>query len=151
MKAKYFPVIWYAVRWASWAFTYTVVWPAAAIALLAMMILTMQSATPGELMAREIASVTRQAGPGEYRISDCSGSDVPNPRAVCRETITDARGYAAYIDRSVDMLPLLWMALAAWFALMGLIYRPTYNPKEGPRSLFYRYGRRTPQGEHHEP
>lgn len=157
----------YAMKWLGWLLTYLLIWPAAMLMLLTIMLFRLSHTTPGAELAQEIAAVTHDVRSGEYRIIICHDkgpfSGVPNhssaslpdklPPAdtVCREkesVVTDAKGYAAHINDALRIVPLLWMLMAAVFASLALFLgdRPGYrHPRDGnTRSSLFRYGRPAP-------
>lgn len=123
----------HALRWLGWLIKCVFIWPAAMLMLLLIMLFWMDNTTPGTLMAEEIASVSRNAQTGEYRIPVCAESTLDGavigaaPPRVCRDTVlTNAEGYAAHIDSSLRVLQTLWVTLALIFVLVAFFlgYRP---------------------------
>ncbi|MBH2566949.1 conjugal transfer protein TraP [Serratia marcescens] len=127
----------HALRWLGWLIKYVFIWPAAMLMLLLIMLFWLDNATPGTLMAKEIASVSWNAQTGEYRIPVCAESTLDGavigaaPPRVCRDTVlTNAEGYAAHIDSSLRVLQTLWVTFALLFVLVAFVfgYRPfTYR------------------------
>lgn len=146
----------YALKWLGWLLKYGVVWPAACLMLLMIMLFRLQGTTPGDVMAKEIARATASVGSGEYRVSACLDKEsgikqadrrlnAAPVRPVCRELgsiITDAKGYAASINGSLRGVFWLWTAIASVFALLSLSIgvRPYYLQYGHTRSALFRYG-----------
>ncbi|MCW6015705.1 conjugal transfer protein TraP [Klebsiella michiganensis] len=126
----------FALRWLSWLIKCVFIWPAAMLMLLLIMMFWLDNTTPGTLMAEEIASVSKNAQTGEYRIPLCPERKVDKdmadvlaaaPTNECRDTVlTNAEGYAAHIDSSLRVLQTLWVTLALIFVLVAFFlgYRP---------------------------
>ncbi|HEJ7857738.1 conjugal transfer protein TraP [Serratia nevei] len=126
----------YALRCLGWLIKCVFIWPAAMMMLLLIMMFWQDKTTPGTLMAEEIASVSRDAQTGEYRIPLCAERKVDKGMIdvlaaastnECRDTVlTNAEGYAAHIDSSLHVLQTLWVTLALIFVLVAFFlgYRP---------------------------
>jgi hypothetical protein len=147
MMLKFFSVSLYALRWLGWLLTYSVVWPAATLMLLAVMLFRMEHMTPGEALAQEIASVTHNVRPGEFRISACrdTASSVDKPDVVCRDLesrVTGAEGYAAHINGSLKVVTEFWVLMAFVFSGLALVTgcRPYFCDYGQSRSALCRYG-----------
>lgn len=142
MMLKLLSVLLYCLRWLAWAFHYLIIWPAAALMLLIVLLFRLEDTTPGKELAREIASVTRDVSPGEYRLFICPDEPLepftPDltkdtsiarslpaaPSAVCQEppsAITDENGYAAHIDGGLSAGKGLWIVMSIVFAGLALL------------------------------
>ena len=154
MTFKILSVLLYVVKWLVWCAQYVFIWPAATLMLLLIMLFRMDNTTPGAMMAHEIASVTYDVHSGEYRIPACQDKtpdsrfpEAPSDRkrTVCSDSvITDAEGYTAHIDSSLQIIPGLWAVMAAVFVAMALFLgkRPYFHRHfdSGMRSGVFRYG-----------
>lgn len=153
----------YCLRWLAWAFQYLIIWPAATVMLLVIILFRLDTITPGQALAQEIASVTRNVIPGEYRLLICrdepfapfipalvkdksTASSAPvAPSAICQKQesiVTDADGYAAHIDGALSPFKQLWIVMASVFAGLALMMkrRPYLCPHGPVRSDLFRYG-----------
>ena len=164
MTHKLISILLWGSRWLAWLLRYAVIWPAAAMMLLIVLLFRLENTTPGQELAREIASVTRDVSPGEYRLFICpneslepfspdltrdkkTARSLPEaPSAVCQEpmsVITDANGYAAHIDGVLSTGKGLWIVMSIVFAGLALFTgcRP-HSPRDGDTrsALFYRDG-----------
>lgn len=137
MMNKALPLAACCLRWLAWAFQYLIIWPAAWLMLLIVLLFRLDNTTPGKVLAQEIASVTRDVGSGEYRLFLCgdepfapfnpvlakdkstAGSAPVAPSAICQKQesiVTDADGYAAHIDGALSPFKQLWIVMACVFA-----------------------------------
>lgn len=153
----------YCLRWLAWAFQYLIIWPAATVMLLVIILFRLDTITPGQALAQEIASVTRNVIPGEYRLLICrdepfapfipalvkdkstAGSAPVAPSAICQKQesiVTDADGYAAHIDGALSPFKQLWIVMAIVFAGLTLMmkHRPYFSQNSQRRSDLFRYG-----------
>lgn len=164
MINKALALIAYCLRWLAWAVHYLVIWPAATLMLLIVLLFRLDNTTPGKVLAQEIASVTYNVGSGEYRLSVCgdgpfipalsedkttAGSMPVAPSAICHKPvsiITDAKGYAADIDGSLNAIKKLWIVMAVVFAGLALMMkrRPDFRLNGQSSSDLFRSG--TPAG-----
>lgn len=163
MMLKLLSVLLYCLRWLAWAFHYLIVWPAATLMLLVIMLFRMENTTPGEAMAQEITTVTHNVSSGEFRISGCrdepSQPSVPAvpldkssgltlhgaPSAVCHDrgsVVTDAKGYAGHVDVALSPFKLLWIVMAIVFSGAALLAgrRPYFRLYGQTRSARFCYG-----------
>lgn len=122
MMLKLLSVLLYCLRWLAWAFHYLIIWPAATLMLLIIILFWIENTTPGEAMAQEVAAFTHNVSSGEFRIAACrdeplhpfippapqgksSGLTLHDaPSAVCHDrgsVVTGAKGYAAHINGSL--------------------------------------------------
>lgn len=163
MMLKLLSGLLYCLRWLAWAFHYLIVWPAATLMLLVIMLFRMENTTPGEAMAQEVAAVTHNVNSGEFRIFACRDEPaqplIPTapqdkspglmlhgaPPAICHDrgsVVTDAKGYAGYVDGALSTFKLLWIVMAIVFSgavlLMGR--RPYFCLYGQMRSARFRYG-----------
>lgn len=163
MMNKAMPLAICCLRWLAWAFQYLIIWPAATLMLLIVLLFRLDNTTPGKVLVQEIASVTRDVGSGEYRLLLCrdehsapfipalakdkstAGSAPVAPSAICQKqvsVITDAEGYAAHIDGSLSVFKQLWAVMASVFAGLALLmkHRPYFSLNGQMRSAHFRYG-----------
>lgn len=163
MMLKLLSVLLYCLRWLAWAFQYLIVWPAATLMLLIIMLFRMENTTPGKAMAQEIMAVTHNVSSGEFRIADCrdeslqpfippapqgksSGLTLHDaPSAVCHDrssVVTDAKGYAGHVDGALSPFKLLWIVMAIVFSGVALLMgcRPYFCLYGQMRSARFRYG-----------
>jgi len=163
MMLKFLSVLLYCLRWLAWAFHYLIVWPAATLMLLIIMLLWMENTTPGEAMAQEIMAVTHNVSSGEFRIAACrdeplhpiipaapqdksSGLTLHGaPSAVCQDrgsVVTDAKGYAGHVNGALSPLKLLWIVMVIVFSGAALLKgrRPYFCLYGQMRSARFRYG-----------
>lgn len=135
----------YALRWMEWLIKYAVIWPAAVLMLLMMLMFRLDHSSPGQAMAQEVARVTRDAGPGEYRVCDASEKISSSGNSLCIHTVlTDANGYAKYIDGTLQPLPRVWLVMALAFTLLAYYMgiRPYRDSGASTHSVRWRYGRK---------
>lgn len=137
----------YCLRWLAWAFQYLIIWPAATLMLLIIMLFWLDNSTPGQVAADEIAASTRYVSHGEFRMPGHCGPNLGGPLYGERCRSTDAAGYAAFVQSSVDELwrgnlKVLWVVMASVFAGLALMMkRRPYLCQDGPvRSDLFRYG-----------
>ncbi|EDU9493274.1 conjugal transfer protein TraP [Salmonella enterica subsp. enterica] len=114
-------VLVFTMRWAIWGIRWAVIWPLATMVLFIALVLWKDGTTPGQLMAREIEQVRRNAVVGQFTVNVCRETDLltmPPPLLAdnCPVTMTDAAGYAAEWDRT-----LLQLGKAVW-ATLALLY-----------------------------
>lgn len=167
MMLKLVSISLYAVKWLAWLLTYVAILPAVTLMLLIVLLFWQENSTPGKELAREIASVTRDVSPGEYRLLICRDEPFPpfNPAlvkdkstagsapvasyAICQKqesVITDANGYAAHIDGVLSTGKGMWLVMSIVFAGLALLMkrRPVFRLYGQLRSDLVRYG--TPAG-----
>ncbi|MEZ2578081.1 conjugal transfer protein TraP [Buttiauxella ferragutiae] len=111
---------WYVLRWLGWLIRYAVIWPAAMLMLLIILVCRMDNNTPGQIIANEIMTVTRNVQIGEFRIPVCQKPDTVTHSVACTTIITDAKGYAAHIDSSLRAGPMVWGIIAMMSAGLAL-------------------------------
>lgn len=143
MTHKLISILLWGSRWLAWLLRYAVIWPAAALMLLIVLLFRLEDTTPGKELAREIASVTRDVSPGEYRLFIFCPAESLVPfmpdltedkksarsltsalSAVCQEptsVITDANGYAEHIDGVLSTGKGLWVVMSIVFAGLALL------------------------------
>ena len=147
MMLKLLSVLLYCLRWLAWAFHYLIVWPAATLMLLVIMIFWLDNSTPGQVAADEIAASARYVSHGEFRILGHCGPNLGGPLYGERCRSTDAAGYAAFVQNSVDELwrgnlKALWVVMAIVFSGAALLMgcRPYFCLCGQIRSARFRYG-----------
>ncbi|UNC52582.1 conjugal transfer protein TraP [Enterobacter huaxiensis] len=147
MMLKLLSVLLYCLRWLAWAFQYLIIWPAATLMLLIIMLFWLDNSTPGQVAADEIAASTRYVSHGEFRIPGHCGPNLGEPLYGERCRSTDAAGYAAFVKNSVDELwrgnlKVLWVVMAVVFSGAALLVgcRPYFCLYGQIRSARFRYG-----------
>lgn len=148
MINKTLALIAYGLRWLTWAFHYLVIWPAGSLVLIVALLFCLNNTTPGAVAVDYLQKAgnitdgqrwtwrecTKQL-PAELPVSSEFPERIGNlQQDLCTEVVSDARGYAAYVDRTLrGTLTGLWVLMGltyaglAWF--LGL--RPYY-----PRYVF---------------
>lgn len=163
MEHKLISVLLRGGGWLAWLLRYVVIWPAATLMLLIVMLFRLENTTPGRELAREISSVTRDVRPGEYRLFIFCPAESLEPfmpdltedkksarsltsalSAVCQEptsVITDANGYAAHIDGVLSTGKGLWIMMSIVFAGLALLMgsRPCKTRDSDARSALFHY------------
>lgn len=130
MKNKTLALITYYLRWLAWAVHYLIIWPAATLVLIVALLFCLDNTTPGAVAVNYLQKAgsiingqhltwrecTKQA-PAEFSPSSVKSEHIGNiHQEACPEMVSDARGYASYIDRSLrDPVFGVWL-------LMGLTY-----------------------------
>ncbi|WP_049047520.1 conjugal transfer protein TraP [Klebsiella aerogenes] len=147
MMLKLLSVLLYCLRWLAWAFHYLIIWPAATLMLLVAMLFWLDNSTPGQVAADEIAASTRYVSHGEFRIPGHCGPNLGGPLYGERCRSTDAAGYAAFVQNSVDELwrgnlKALWVVMGVVFSGVALLMgcRPYFCLYGQMRSARFRYG-----------
>lgn len=147
MMLKLLSVLLYCLRWLAWAFHYLIIWPAATLMLLVAMLFWLDNSTPGQVAADEIAASTRYVSHGEFRIPGHCGPNPGGPLYGERCRSTDAAGYAAFVQNSVDELwrgnlKALWVVMGVVFSGAALFIgcRPYFCLYGQMRSARFRYG-----------
>lgn len=130
------------LRWAHWLVKCAVVYPLAMMMLLVVLVFRTGPYTFGQTLVKTVESVQQEG----YVIQDCTGPKELNSDAVnaplppllqedCTTVITDAAGYAAYIDQSYTHNILwLWLLMAVvftgslWFSV-GLLSAGDHTEK----------------------
>lgn len=143
MHSKFFSSAIYAYRWMEWLIKFAVIWPAAFLMLLIVLMFRLDHSSPGKIMAQEIAQVTHDAGPGEYRVPDCEKKTSLTDTTLCTQTVlTDADGYAMHIDGALQLIPDVWIVMALAFTLLASFMgiRPYRDSGASMRSVLWLYG-----------
>lgn len=131
MINKTLALIAYCLRWLAWAFHYLVIWPAATLVLIVALLFCLDNTTPGAVAVDYLQKAGSITDGQHWRWRECTKktpAGLPSPpvypdkseslqQEACPEVVSDARGYAAYIDRSLLRGPLF----GVWI-LMGLAY-----------------------------
>lgn len=130
MINKALALIAYCLRWLVWAFHYLVIWPAGSLVLIVALLFCLDNTTPGAVAVNYLQSAGSITDGQHWTWRECTkqpSAELSPPsvfperigslqQITCPEVVSDARGYAAYIDRS-----LRWPLIGLW-ALMGLTY-----------------------------
>jgi len=130
MINKTLALIAYCLRWLAWAVQYLVIWPAGSLVLLFALLFCVGNTTPGEVAVDYLQKAGSITDGQRWTWRECKRqvpTKLPPPSAYpdspriqqddCQEVVSDARGYAAYVDRSLMRGPLF----SIWI-LMGLTY-----------------------------
>lgn len=135
----------YCLRWLAWAFHYLVIWPAATLVLVVALLFCLDNTTPGMVAVAYLQKAGSITDGQRWTWRECTKqmpAEFPPPSVYpespgriqqedCPEVVSDARGYAAYIDRSLQRtLPGLWMLMALIYGgLAGLLGHKPYFPR----------------------
>ncbi|EHI2681334.1 TPA: hypothetical protein O7P83_003813 [Escherichia coli] len=130
MKNKMFALIAYCLRWLAWSVHYLVIWPAASLVLIVALLFCLDNTTPGAVAVDYLQKAGNITDGQRWTWRECTRpvpTKLPPPSVSpdspgiqqddCPEVVSDARGYAAYVDRSLPRGPLF----GVWI-LMGLTY-----------------------------
>lgn len=130
MINKALALIAYCLRWLAWAVHYLVIWPAATLVLIVALLFCLDNTTPGAVAVEYLQQAGSITDGQRWTWRECTKqmpAEMPhlpvNPghtgtlqQDACPEVVSDARGYAAYVDRSLrGTLTWLWV-------LTGLTY-----------------------------
>ncbi|EBQ8410828.1 hypothetical protein B6107_19080 [Salmonella enterica] len=130
MINKALALIAYCLRWLAWAVHYLVIWPAGSLVVIVALLFCLDNTTPGAVAVDYLQKVGTITDGQHWTWRDCTiqlpaelptSSEFPDRigsllQDVCPEMVSDARGYAAYVDRTLlGTLSWLWV-------LMGLTY-----------------------------
>ena len=130
MINKTLALIAYCLRWLAWGFHYLVIAPAGTLVLIVALLLCLDNTTPGAIAVDYLQKAGSITDGQRWTWRECTKqppAELP-PASVfpertdslqqdaCPEVISDARGYAAYVDRTL-LGTLTWV-----WGLMGLTY-----------------------------
>ncbi|EKL9635022.1 hypothetical protein PS667_004320 [Salmonella enterica] len=130
MINKALALIAYCLRGLVWAFHYLVIWPAGTLVLIIALLFCLDNTTPGAVAVDYLQKAGSITDGQRWTWRECTNknsAERPVPpdypihsgslqQKACPEVVSDARGYAAYIDRSLRG-PLIGL-----WVLMGLTY-----------------------------
>lgn len=120
----------YCIRWLTWAFHYLVIGPAGTLVLIVALLFCLDNTTPGAIAVDYLQKAGSITDGQRWTWRECTKqlpAELPPPsefpehigslqQGPCPEVVSDARGYAAYVDRTLlGTLTWLWI-------LMGLTY-----------------------------
>lgn len=152
MISKILALIAYCLRWLAWTFHYLVILPAGTLVLIVALAFCLDNTTPGAVMVDYLQKAGSITDGQRWTWRECTSqlpAELPPPSEVsvrigslqqepCPEVVSDARGYAAYVDRTLlGTLTWLWIltgmiyAGVAWF--LGL--RPYFSRYVVTRTL----------------
>jgi hypothetical protein len=131
MNNKTLAFIAYCLRWLAWAVHYLVIWPAGSLVLIVALLFCLDNTTPGAVAVNYLQKAGNITDGQRWTWRECTkqppvelppSSGFPEgtgslQQDACPEVVSDARGYAAYVDRSLLRGPLF----GVWI-LMGLTY-----------------------------
>nr|WP_181375102.1 conjugal transfer protein TraP [Pectobacterium carotovorum]ALG88581.1 conjugal transfer protein TraP [Pectobacterium carotovorum] len=142
MASKILSATVYGLSWLAWAFQRVVIWPAATLALILVLLFCMDGNSPGRALVGVLKQADSITDGQKWTWRKCPMgtkeeliSNVPFPVAPedCPVVVTDADEYASYIDRWLYFgLIELWLLLALSF-LGGsyLLRRSPYHHRYG--------------------
>ncbi|ECH4534333.1 hypothetical protein FRI63_08055 [Salmonella enterica] len=130
MISKILALIAYCLRWLAWTFHYLVIWPAGTLVLIVALVFCLDKTTPGMVVVDYLQEAGNITDGQRWTWRECTkqipaglpvSSELPKSTDrfqpdACPEVVSDARGYAAYVDRTL-MRTLNWL-----WVLMGLTY-----------------------------
>nr|WP_241391393.1 MULTISPECIES: conjugal transfer protein TraP [Serratia]ULG12051.1 hypothetical protein D1p1_00018 [Serratia entomophila]ULG12430.1 hypothetical protein M3p_00139 [Serratia entomophila]ULG15899.1 hypothetical protein 591p_00047 [Serratia proteamaculans]ULG18378.1 hypothetical protein Man4p_00060 [Serratia proteamaculans] len=135
MISKILSVAMNGLSWLAWVFQWMVIWPAATLVLLLVLLFCLDGTTPG----RELVGVLQQADSitdgqkwtwrkcAMTMVEERAGfSNVPVPATQenCPVVVTDADEFAAYIDRSLrGVFTGIWALMALLFGGISCLLR----------------------------
>ncbi|MGG7779917.1 hypothetical protein PGN94_22290 [Klebsiella aerogenes] len=146
MINKALALIAYCLRWLAWAVQYLVIWPAGTLVLIVALLFCLDNTTPGAVAVDYLQKAGSIIDGQHWRWRECTKlapGEFPPPSVfpertgslqqdACPEVVSDARGYAAYVDRTLQgTLTWLWVLMGLTYAglawLLGLRpYFPRY-------------------------
>lgn len=130
MVNKTLPLIAYCLRWLAWAVHYLVIWPGGSLVLIVALLFCLDNTTPGAVVVDYLQKAGSITDGQRWTWRECTkqlpaelpaSSEFPErigslQKDACPEVVSDARGYAAYVDRTLSgTFTWLWV-------LMGLTY-----------------------------
>lgn len=130
------------LRWLTWAIHCLIIWPAATLVLIVVLVFCVDNTTPGAVAVDYLQKASSITDGQHWRWHECvkakpvaiSERTASLQPKACPEAVSDARGYAAYIDRTLwEILSWLWVLLVLIYG--GLIW------VLGIRPHFSRYNR----------
>ncbi|EAB1738914.1 hypothetical protein O3L50_004115 [Salmonella enterica] len=154
MINKVLAFIAYCLRWLAWAFHYLVIWPAGSLVLIVALLFCLDNTTPGAVTVGYLQKAGSITDGQRWTWRECTKqppAELPPPSVfpertgslqqdACPEVVSDARGYAAYIDRSLrGPLIGLWVLMGLTYA--GLAWLLRIRPYF-PRHVFVQCGKR---------
>ncbi|MDQ9128478.1 conjugal transfer protein TraP [Serratia fonticola] len=122
MASKILSATVYGLSWLTWAFQWMVIWPAASLVLIFVLLFWLNNSTPGESLAAEIEFVRPvDSSEGEFFISRCySGPGLPSV-PFCQKEASSRDVYVENIDSSLSgYVTCLWLVMAGVYG--GLAY-----------------------------
>ncbi|EBX6688676.1 MULTISPECIES: conjugal transfer protein TraP [Citrobacter freundii complex] len=146
MINKTLALIAYGLRWLAWAVHYLVIWPAGSLVLIVALLFCLDNTTPGAVAVDYLQKAGNITDGQRWTWRECTKQppvELPPPSVFpegtgslqqdeCPEVVSDARGYAAYVDRTLQgTLTWLWVLMGLTYAglawLLGLRpYFPRY-------------------------
>lgn len=148
MINKTLALIAYCLRWLAWAFNYLVIWPAATLVLIVALLFCLDNTTPGAVVVDYLQKAGSITDGQRWTWRECTmqtPAGLPPPSVypdkieslqqdACPEVVSDARGYAAYVDRSLRGT-LTWLWVLAGLTYAGLAWLLGHKPYF-PRYVF---------------
>lgn len=136
----------YCIRWLTWAFHYLVIGPAGTLVLIVALLFCLDNTTPGAIVVDYLQKAGSITDGQRWTWHECTKQlpvALPPPSVfpertgslqqdACPEVVSDAQGYAAYVDRTLlGTLTWLWVLMGLTYAglawLLGLRpYFPRY-------------------------
>ncbi|ECA0362740.1 hypothetical protein EIL07_18845 [Salmonella enterica subsp. enterica serovar Tchad] len=148
MINKILALIAYCLRWLAWAVHSLVIWPAGTLVLIVALLFCLDNTTPGAVAVNYLQKAGTITDGQRWTWRDCSiqlPAELPTPSEFperisslqqdsCTEVVSDGRGYAAYVDRTLlGTLTWLWVLMGVTYA--GLAFALGLRPYF-PRYVF---------------
>lgn len=147
MKFKILALIVYCLRWLAWAVRYLVIWPAGTLVLIIALVFCLDKTTPGMVVVNYLQEAGNITDGQRWTWRECpkqvpaglpASSELPEgigrfQADACPEVVSDARGYAAYVDRTLlRTLILLWVLIGLNYAGLSWLlgFRPFFPHKD---------------------
>lgn len=124
----------YILRWLGWLFHNLIILPAATLVFIGALLFCLDNTTPGAVAVDYLQKAVSITDGQRWTWHECtkqtpaelSPSSVYQ-QEVCPEVVSDAQGYAAYIDRSLlDPLFGVWVLMGLTYG--GLAWLQGYKP-----------------------
>lgn len=141
----------YCIRWLTWAFHYLVIGPAGTLVLIVALLFCLDNTTPGAVVVSFLQQADSITDGKRWMWRECTTqlpAELPPPSEFpehvsslqldrCPEVISDARGYAAYVDRTLfGTLTWLWILMGLTYAgLAWILGNRPYFPRASSQSV----------------
>ncbi|EHD0299385.1 hypothetical protein JYY74_004232 [Salmonella enterica subsp. enterica serovar Enteritidis] len=124
----------YVLSWCAWTFRNLVIFPAGMLTLIVVLLMVREHTSPGKILVNITQNADSVTDGVNWTWRECptttSSSKSSSPKmpvqpsvlsAKCPEVKSDAKGYAAHIDRNLlPLVKMLWVILAAISAAIEL-------------------------------
>ncbi|UAN24951.1 hypothetical protein KGP25_26355 (plasmid) [Enterobacter sp. JBIWA003] len=141
MINKAMALIVYCIRWVAWVFQYLIIVPLATMVLVVVLLLFLDKKTPGMMVVNYLEKAESITDGQRWTWRECMRQlpKIPQPPYVftdpaeiadspgikkydCQEVVSDARGYAEYVDRQLlNTLISVWVMTMVTFGLIALL------------------------------